>query len=97
MAILCMENIIGSNMFLLSTYQYNHAYELEYSSYVMILAYELEYSSCGMNLAYRTLCLAIHITYMIRIRAKLMWRFVVPLGLPVSYACRFVGSESRGG
>jgi hypothetical protein len=58
-----MENTIGSNMFLLSNYQYNYAYELEYSSCVMILAYELEYSSYVMNLAHRTLCLIIHIIY----------------------------------
>jgi hypothetical protein len=69
-------------MFLLSFYQYSHAYELEYGSCVMILAYELAYSSYVMNLACRTLCLIIHTTYMGRIRAKLWWQFVVPSGLP---------------
>jgi hypothetical protein len=34
--------------------------------------------------------------YMIRIRVKLRWWFVVPLGLPMSYACRSVGLESKG-
>ena len=48
----------------------------------MTIAYELEYSFYVMNLAYRTLCLTIHITYMIRIRAKLRWRFIVPSGCP---------------
>jgi hypothetical protein len=71
-------------------------YELEYSSYVMILAYELAYNFDVMSLAYRTLCLIIHITYMIRIRAKLRCWFIIPLGLPMSYACRSIGSESRG-
>jgi hypothetical protein len=56
---------------LFSFIQYSGTYELEYSSCVMILAYELEYSSYVMNLAYRTLCLIIHITYLIRIRAEL--------------------------
>jgi hypothetical protein len=81
---------------LLSFYQYSHAYKLEYGSCVMILAYELAYSSYVMNLACRTYCLIIHTTYIIRIRAKLRWRIIVPLGLPVSYDCRSVGSESLG-
>ena len=81
LAIFGMRNIFGSNMYLLSYYQYSYAYELEYSSY-------------AMNLAYRTLCLIIHTTYIIRSRAKLRWWFIVPLGVPKSYACRSVGSES---
>ena len=84
MATLGMRNTIGSNMFLLSSYQYSYyAYELEQSSYVM-------------NLACRTLCLIVHTTYMISLRPRLRWRFVMPSGLPVSYACRSVGSESGG-
>jgi hypothetical protein len=62
----------------------------------MIISYELAYSSYVMNLKCRTLSLIIHETYMITIRTKLMWRFVIPSGLPISYACRSVGSESRG-
>ena len=87
-----MEKNIGMNKMnhfskvLSSLYQYSYAHELEYSSYVMILAYELRYSSYVMNLAYRTLCLIIHIIYMIIIRAKLRWQFVLS-GLPMSYAC----------
>jgi hypothetical protein len=65
-------------------------------SCVLIMAYELSHSSYVMNLAYWTLILVIHTTYMIKIRTKLRWRFVVPSGLPMSYACRSVGSESRG-
>jgi hypothetical protein len=90
--ILGMNNMKSSSIVLFFTYQHSHTYELEYSSYVMIIAY----SSYVMNLVYRTLILIIHITYMIRIRTKLRWRFVVPLGLPMSYACRSLGSESRG-
>ena len=33
---------------------------------------------------------------MSRSRARLRWQFVVPSGLPMSYACQSVGSESRG-
>jgi hypothetical protein len=60
----------------------------------MILAYELEYGSYVMNLAFRTLCLTFHTIYMMRIRAKLRWWFVVPSGMPMSYACRSIGLES---
>ena len=94
--ILGMNKINSSSIVMFSLYQYRLAYELEYSSYVMIIAYELACSLYVMNLAYITLCLTIHITYMIRVRAKLRWRFIVPSGLPMSYACWSVGSESRG-
>ena len=83
LATLGMRNIYGSNMFLLSFHHYSCVYELEQSPYVICLTY-------------RTLCLNVHTTFMVRIRAKLRWRFVVPLGLPMSYACRYVGSESQG-
>jgi hypothetical protein len=74
----------------------NHTYELKYSLYVMILAYEVAYSFYVMNLTYMTLCLIIHITYMIRNRAKLRWWFIVLSDVPMSYACQSVGSESHG-
>lgn len=77
-----MRNTSGFNTFLLSTYQCSYAIELEQSRYVTCLAY--------MNL-----CLIIHTTYMSRIRAMLRGRFVVPLGVPKSYACRSIGSESQ--
>jgi hypothetical protein len=83
LATLGMKNIFVSIMFLSSIYQYSFAYELEQISYVMFVAY-------------RTLCLIVHTTFMIRIRAKLRWRFVVPSSVPKSYACRSIGSESRG-
>ena len=34
-----------------------------------------------MRLAYMTLCLIIHTINMIRIRAKVRWRFIMPLGV----------------
>jgi hypothetical protein len=67
---------------LLSFYQFSCAYELQYSFHVTIL-------TC------RTLYLIIHIIYMIRSRAKLRWWFVIHSGLPMSYACRSIGSESQ--
>ena len=82
-------------MFLSSTYHYSLAYEQEYSSHVMILTYELAYNFYVMNLACRTLSLIIHATLMIRIRTKLRWWFIIPSGLPMSYACRSIGSESQ--
>jgi hypothetical protein len=63
----------------------------------MILIYELAYSFYVMILPYRTLCLIIHIVYMIRIRAKLRWWFIVPSGVPKSFTCRSVGSGTPGG
>jgi len=71
---------------------YSHTYELEYSYCVIILIYELVYSLCIMGVAYLTLCLNIHITYIIRIRAKLRWWFIMPLGVPKSFTLRSVGS-----
>jgi hypothetical protein len=91
-----MNNTKSFSIVLFLVYQYSYVYDLEYGSYVMNLAYELEYSSYVMNLAYRTLCLISHTTYMIRIRAKSRWWFVVRSGLPVSYARRSVGSGFRG-
>jgi len=91
-----MNTMKSSSKVLLSYYQYSYAYELEYSFHVMIVTYELAYSLYVIILTCGTICLIIHVTYMIGSRAKLRWRFVVPLGLPMSYACRFIGSESQG-
>ena len=76
---------------MLSYYNYSHTYKLEYSYYVMILIYKLAYSLCVMTVAYLTLCLTTHITYIIGIRAKLRWRFIVLLGVPKSFTYRSVG------
>ena len=73
---------MSSSKVMLSSYNYSHTYELEYSYCVMILIYELVYSLCVMRIAYTTLCLTIHITYIIGIRAKLRWQIIVPLGVP---------------
>jgi hypothetical protein len=94
--ILGMNSNMSSSKVLCLSYYYSHTYELEYSLYVMILSYKLAYSLYVMRLAYTTLCLIIHITHMIRIRAKLRWWFIVLLGVPISYACGSIGSESQG-
>ena len=73
-----------SSKVLLSYYQYSCAIELEYSFHVIIMTYKLAYSFYAMSLTCRTLYLIIHITCMIRSRAKLRWRFIVPSGLPMS-------------
>ena len=80
---------------MLSYYIYSHPYELEYSC-VMILIYELVYSLYVMKVAYLTLCLTIHITYIIGFRAKLRWQFIMPSGVPKSFTCRSVGSGTQG-
>jgi hypothetical protein len=67
-----------------------------YSCCVMILIYELVYSLCVMRVAHLTLFLNTHITYIIRFRAKLRWRFIVLSGMPMSFTCRSVGSKTWG-
>jgi antibiotic biosynthesis monooxygenase (ABM) superfamily enzyme len=64
-----MNNMKNSSIVLFSIYQYSYAYELEQSPYVD-------------HLTYRTLCLIIHTMYMVTIRTKLRWRFVVPRACP---------------
>jgi hypothetical protein len=76
-----MNTMWNSSNVLLSFYQYSCAIELEYSFHVIILTYELAYSFYVMSLTYKTLCLVIHTTCMITIRAKLNWRFIVPSGV----------------
>jgi hypothetical protein len=78
-----MSNTKSSSKFLLLSYQYSYAMELEQSCYVTFLAYA-------------TLCLMFHTPYMSKNRAMLRWWFVAPLGGPKSYACRSIGSESQG-
>ena len=85
---------ISSNILL--SFYYSSAYELDYSSHVIMLTYELAYSLCVMILTCATLCLTIHMTCMSRSRARLRWWFVVPSGLPMSYACRSIKSEPWG-
>ena len=85
-----------SSKVMLSYHKYSSAYELDYSFHVIILTYELAYCLYVMILTCSPLCLTIHMTYMSRSRARLKWRFIVPSGVPMSYACRSVGSESQG-
>ena len=87
---------MSSSKVLPSSYNYSHTYELEYSCCVIILIYKLVYSLCVMKVAHLTLCLTTHITYIIRIRAKLRWRFIVPSGVPKPFTCRSVGSGPAG-
>jgi hypothetical protein len=91
-----MNRDMSSSKVMPSLYNYSHTYELEYSYYVTILIYELAYSLCVMRVAYLTLCLATHITYIIGIRAKLRWRFIVLSGVPKSFTYRSVGLGIRG-
>jgi hypothetical protein len=95
------EKILGMNINMgsskvMSSLYYSHTYELEYSYYVMILIYKLVQSLCVMRVAYLISCLNNHITYIIKIRAKLRWRFIVPLGVPKFFTCQSVGSRTRG-
>ena len=86
----------SSSIVMLSYHLCSSAYELDYSFHVIIMIYELAYSLYVMILTCRNLCLIIHMTYMSRIRAKLRWRFIMPSSVPMFYACRSIGSESRG-
>ena len=96
------ENLLGMNTikcsskYLLSYHLYSSAYELDYSFHVMILTYELAYSLYVMILTCSTLCQIIHITYMSRIRAKLRWRFIMPLGVPKSFTYQSIGLKTWG-
>ena len=56
------------------------------------MIYELVYSLYVMRVAYMTLCLTTHITYIIGIRAKLRWWFIVLLGVPNFFTYQSVGS-----
>ena len=85
--ILGMNINMGSSKVMSSLYYYSHTYELEYSYCVMILIYELVQSLCVMRIAHLTLCLNNHITYIIGIRAKLRWRFIMLSGVPKSITC----------
>ena len=60
------------------------------------MTYELAYSFYAMSLTCRNLCLIIHMTYMSRIRAKLRWWFIVPLGVPKFFTYWSTGSGTQG-
>ena len=94
--ILDINRNMSSSKVMLSSYNYSHTYEPEYSCCVMILGYELVYSLYVMRLACMALCLTTHITYIIRIRAKMRWRFIMPLGVPKFFTYRSVGSGTQG-
>ena len=69
-----MNRDMSSSKVMLSYDIYSHTYELEYSYCVIILIYELVHSLYVMKVAHMTLCLNTHISYIIKIRAKLRWR-----------------------
>jgi hypothetical protein len=80
-----------SSLVMLSYLLYSNAYELEYSClHVIIMIYELAYSLSIMIMTCSTLRLTFHTIYMMELR----WWSIMPSGLPMSYACRSVGSES---
>ena len=91
-----MNRDMSSSKVMVSYDIYSHTYELEYSYCIMILIYELVQSLCVMRVAHLTLCLNTHITYIIGIRAKLRWRFIVLLGVPKFFTCRSIGSGTQG-
>ena len=91
-----MNRDMSSSKVMLSFYIYSHTYELEYSCCVIIMIYELVYSLYVMRVAHLTLYLNTHITYIIRIRAKMRWRFIMPLGVPKFFTYRSVGSGTQG-
>ena len=94
--ILGMNINMGSSKVMSSLYYYSHTYELEYSYCVMILIYELVQSLCVMRIGHLTLCLNNHITYIIGIRAKLRWPFIMPSGVPKFFTYRSIRSRTQG-
>ena len=86
---------MGSSKVMSSLYC-SHTYELVYSYCLMILIYELVQGLCVMRIAHLTLCLNNHITYIIGIRAKLRWRFIMLSGVPKFFIYRSVGSGTQG-
>jgi hypothetical protein len=79
-------------------------YELAYSLcvmvltclYDMILVYELVHSPYARVSSYKTLCLNIHVICLLGFRAKYMWWFIMPSGMPKSFTYRSVGSRTAG-
>jgi hypothetical protein len=76
--------------------QYSKAYELDYSSHVIIVIYELVYSLYAMILTCRTLCLIIHMICMSRSRARVEVAVHRSFEFVHILACQSVGSEFRG-
>ena len=89
-------NIKSSSIVMPSHLQYSIAYELDYSSRVIIIIYELVYSLYAMIVTCRTLCLIIHMICMSRSRARVGVTVHRSFGFAYILARRSVGSESRG-
>jgi hypothetical protein len=73
---------MSSSKVMLSYDNYSHTYELEYGYCVMVMIYELVQCLRVMRITQLTLCLTNDITYIIGIRVKLRWRFIMSLGMP---------------
>jgi hypothetical protein len=85
-------NTMSSSKCKFLSLSYSNAYELEYSlDHVIIMIYELVYSLYAMILTCSSF-FNVHMICMSRSRVTLGWRFIVPLGLPISFTCRSVGS-----
>jgi hypothetical protein len=91
-----MNRNMSSSKVMFSSYICSHTYELEYSYCVMTLIYELVYSLCVMRVAHLSSCLNTYITYIIGIRAKLRWQFIMASGVPKFFTRRSIGSGTRG-
>jgi hypothetical protein len=87
---------MSSSKAMLSYDNYSHTYELKYGYCIMIMIYELVQSLCIMRIVHLTLCLTNHITYIIGLRVKLRWRFIVSLDVPKFFTCRSVQLGTRG-
>ena len=87
-------NINSSSIVMLSYLQYSNAYELDYSSRVIIIIYELVYSLYVMILTCSTTSLIIHIMDMSRIRARVEVAVHRAFGCAHILACQSIGLES---
>ena len=81
----------SSSIVMLSYLQFSNAYELDYSSHVIIMIYELAYSLYVMILTCSTLCLTIHMTCMTRSRVKSEVVVHRSFGFAHILACRSIG------
>ena len=86
----------SSSIFMLSYPLYSSAYELHYTSHVIIMIYELVYSLGVMILTYSTSCLNIPMTCMSRSGTRVEVMVHRSFKFAHILACRSIGSESRG-
>ena len=82
----------SSSIVMLSYHLYSSAYELEYSSLVIIMICELVYSLCVMILTCATSCLIIHMVCMSRSRARVEVTVCCSFGFAHILASRSIGA-----